>query len=220
MNASSTYYTSGKHDIVIIEIGSNEVLILHYAYHTNRNIFQLVAINKHANNNYGLVSTLDGTSNEYDLQSASNGKGFIVALTELSQICLAIYDTNIQPFTYTGSERTGITYNQVPLNPPNKRNDEIVLHPRAYDGAVVDMFSGTDIFAFSTKHNPWRSAYSNIKLINKSLYFPCGLFNSIAYNKSSIDNLMSCSCTDVFIITKIYISSQIQAQVTMTIKLK
>ena len=31
-------------------------------------------------------------------------------------------------------------------------NDGVVLNPRAYDGAVVDMLSGTDNFAF--QQNP------------------------------------------------------------------
>ena len=34
------------------------------------------------------------------------------------------------------------------LNLPIKINDEVVLNPRAYDGAVFDMLPGTDKFAF------------------------------------------------------------------------
>ena len=59
-----------------------------------------------------------------------------------------MYDTNIQPFTYTGSGNIDITDNQVSLNFPIKINDEIVLHPRNYEGAVFEMLSGTGSFAF------------------------------------------------------------------------
>ena len=46
----------------------------------------------------------------------------------------------------TGSEHIDITDNQISLNLPIKINDEVVLHPRAYDGAVFDMLPGTDKF--------------------------------------------------------------------------
>ena len=36
-------------------------------------------------------------------------------MSDLSQVCLAIYDTNAQPFTYTGSEHIDMTNNQVSL---------------------------------------------------------------------------------------------------------
>ena len=44
---------------------------------------------------------LNGTSNEYDLQSAYNSTGLLGVITELSQVFLAIYDTTPSPFTYT-----------------------------------------------------------------------------------------------------------------------
>ena len=50
---------------------------------------------------------------------------------------LARYGTDIIPFSYTGSENIDITDNQISLNLPIKINNEIVLNPRAYDGAVV-----------------------------------------------------------------------------------
>ena len=59
---------------------------------------------------------LNGTSNEYDLQSVYNGKGFIGIITKLSQVCLAIYDTDLIMFSYTGSENIDITNNQISLN--------------------------------------------------------------------------------------------------------
>ena len=62
--------------------------------------------------------------------------------------CLAICDTNISPFTYTGSENIGITDNQLSLDPPIQINDEIVLHPRKYDGAMSYTLPGTTSIAF------------------------------------------------------------------------
>ena len=66
----------------------------------------------------------------------------------LSQVFLAIRDTTISPFTYTGSGHIDVTGNQLSLKSPMQINGEIVLHPRNYDGAVFDSFSGTDGFAF------------------------------------------------------------------------
>ena len=100
-------------------------------------------------NNYDLYFILNGTSNEYDLQSVYNGNGFIGTITELSQVYLAIYDTSAQPFLYTGSDHIiGITYNQISSDFPLKVKNEIVLNPRAYDNAVFEMTSGTDNLAF------------------------------------------------------------------------
>ena len=52
------------------------------------------------------------------------------------------------PFSCTGSENIDITDNQISLNLLIQINSEIVLNPRAYVGAVFDMLSGTDSFAF------------------------------------------------------------------------
>ena len=64
---------------------------------------------------------LNGTSNEYDLQSVYNAIGFIGIITELQQVCLAIYDTDIIPFSYTGSESIDITDNQISLSFPKRK---------------------------------------------------------------------------------------------------
>ena len=61
---------------------------------------------------------------------------------------LAIYDTTVSPQTYTGSENIDITNNEISLNFPLKVNDEVVLNPRNYDGAVFEMNSGTDNVTF------------------------------------------------------------------------
>ena len=60
----------------------------------------------------------NGTSMEYDLQPVYDNKGFIGVITELSQVCLAIYDIPIEPVTYTSSKNIDITSNQIPLHFP------------------------------------------------------------------------------------------------------
>ena len=40
VNSSNNSYTSGDDDVMFIKIGSNEVLILDFPHHINRNIFQ------------------------------------------------------------------------------------------------------------------------------------------------------------------------------------
>ena len=147
LNSSNNYYTTGEHDIISIKAGSNKLLLLDHTYHINRNIFHMYTIIENIINSYNLESILNANSNEYDLQSVYNGNGFIGLLSDLPQIALAIYDTNIQPFTYTGSESLGTTNNQVSLKPPIKITDEIVLHPRAY-GIQFEMHAGTSGLVF------------------------------------------------------------------------
>ena len=97
-------------------------------------------------NSYDLEYISNGIPNEYDLQSNYNVDRFICIITELPQVYLAIYDTDIVPFSYTGSGNIDITNNNISLNLPIKINDEIVSNPRAYDGAVFEMIFGTDKF--------------------------------------------------------------------------
>ena len=77
-----------------------------------------------------------------------NVNGFLGVVTELSQVCLAIYDTDIIPFPYTGSETSDITGNQIVLNCSINMHNEIVLKPKAYGGAVFEIIPGTGNFAF------------------------------------------------------------------------
>ena len=91
---------------------------------------------------------LNNTSNGYTLQGVYNANPYIDTITELPQVHLAVYDTNVNPFSYTGSGNIDITNNNIPLNLPIKINGEIVLNPRAYDGAVFEMLSGIDNFTF------------------------------------------------------------------------
>lgn len=113
-----------------------------------RNVFQNYTINGNTLNNHDMEFILNGTSKEYDLQGIYSAKGFIGSITSLQYVYLAIYDTNIPPFTCTGTEHIDITCNQISLTCPIKMNDETVMHPRNYDGAVFDMFSGADSFVF------------------------------------------------------------------------
>ena len=55
-----------------------------------------------------------------------NTNGFIGIIKELQQVFLAIYDTDISPLSYTGSENIDITDNQISLILPMKLSDEVV----------------------------------------------------------------------------------------------
>ena len=121
MNSSNNYHTSGKHDIIFIKIGSNKTLVLDYTYFTNNNIVQNHTINEQIINNYDLEFILNGTSNGYDLQSVYNANSYRGTITSLQQVSLAIYDTDIIPFSYTGSENVDITDNQISLSFPSKK---------------------------------------------------------------------------------------------------
>ena len=120
---------------------------------------------------------MNGTSNGYDLQPVYNANGFIGLITELQQVCLAIHDTDIIQFSYTGSENIDITNNQISLNLQMKINNEIVLNPRAYDGAVFEIISGTDNFAFRQNSihggTPTAHLYSSTK--ECTFYVDCSI---------------------------------------------
>ena len=112
---------------------------------------------------------MNNTSNGYILQSAYTANGLIGSINELHQVFLAIYDTGMPSHTYTGRENIDITDNQISLNVPLKLNDEVVLNPRNYDGAVFEIRSGTDNFT-PPKHIPWWCTNRTILLIYKSMH--------------------------------------------------
>ena len=122
-------------------------MILDYTYHINRYIFQNYSINENTINGYYLLFIVNSTSNEYTLQGVCTANGFIGSITELQQVFLAIYGKAVLPHTYTCSENTDVADNQISLTFLLKVNDEVVLNPRNY-GAVFEMVSGTDNFAF------------------------------------------------------------------------
>ena len=101
-----------------------------------------------------------------------------------------IYGTETPPYNYTGSENIDITDNRISLNFPSKINNEIVMHPRNYDGAGFQMNSGTGNFLFlqSTIHGsaPIAQFYSSTKLCTS--HGDCEIPNM--YNKSSVDFLI------------------------------
>ena len=142
---------------------------------------------------------LNGTSNEYDLQSVYNGNGFLGILSDLSQVYSTMYDTTVSPYTYTGSENINITDNQISLNFPIKHNGETVLHPRMYDGAVFEMISGTDNFAFrqNTIHGgqPIAQFYSSTRVC--TFHGDCQIPNM--YNKTFVDILIADIYNDTYI---------------------
>ena len=90
-------------------------------------------------NDYSLEFISNNTNNEHISQDAENANSYLGTLTSLQQVRLAICDTDIIPFSYTGSTNTDITDYQISLNFTIKIHDEVVLHPRAYDGAVFGM---------------------------------------------------------------------------------
>ena len=91
------------------------------------------------------------------------------------------------PFSYTVSENIDITDNQISLNFRIKINNEIVLNPRAYDGAVFEMIPGTDNFVFrqNTIHGgqPIAQFYSSTKVC--TFHGDCQIPNM--YNKTYVD---------------------------------
>ena len=169
LNPSNNYYTTGDDDILFIKIGSAKVLLLDYNYHISRTTFQNYNINGSLLNIYDLELILNNTSNEYDLQSVYNGNSYIGVITELSQVCLVIYDTTSSPYSYTGTEHIDITDNQISLKSQLKVNGEIVLNPRNYDGAVFEFMSGTYMVAFlqNTFHGgaPIAQFYSSTTMV-------------------------------------------------------
>ena len=198
LNSSNNYYTAGDDDVIFIKIGSTKVLLLDYTYHINRTIFQNYNINENTINAYGLEFILNNTSNEYDLQSVYNGNSYIGIITELSQVFLAMYDTETTPYNYIGSENIDITANQISLSFPLKINDEIVMHPRAY-GNVFDMISGTDMFSFRQNSIHGSTIIAQFFSETKQCIFhgECEIPN--IYNKTSTDNLITQIYDDVYL---------------------
>ena len=131
---------------------------------------------------------LNSTSTEYTLQGAHNANSYLGTITSLQQVFLAIYDTDIIPFSYTGSEKIDITNHQISLKIPIKINDEIVLNPRAYDNAVFEMIPGNDNLTFrqNTIHGgqPIAQFYSSTEVCT----FQGGCQIPNMYNKTYVDN--------------------------------
>ena len=191
LSSSNNYYTNGNDEVIFIKIGSTKVSLLYYTYHIIRTIFQNYTIHENIINKYGLEFILNDTSNEYTFQGVYNANSCIGSIADLSQVCLAIYGTTVSPQTYTGSESIDITNNEISFSFPLKINDEIVLHPRNYDGAVFQMNYGTDSFTFlqNAFHGgaPIAQFYSSTKVC--TFHGDCQLPNM--YNKTYVDILIA-----------------------------
>ena len=147
VNASNKYYTTGEHNILFIKLGSNKLLRLDHTYYMNRTIFQNYTITENTVNEYDLEFSLNATSNEYTLQSFYNANSFIGVIGDLSQLSLAIYDTTISPYSYTGSEHIDITDNRISLISTIKVNDEVVMHHRS-GGVYLKCMLGLQAWLF------------------------------------------------------------------------
>ena len=114
---------------------------------------------------------------------------------------LAIHDTDIIPFSYTGSEDIDITDKQISLNLPIEIINEIVLNPREYDGAVFEITSGTDNCAFlqNSLHGGTPIAQFDSSRKECTFYGDCSI--PLVYNKSSIDTLIPNTYNDICIKT-------------------
>ena len=62
---------------MLIEIGSNKILILDYTYHIKRDIIQNYTTNENTINDYNSAFILDNTSNGYTLQGVYTANGFV-----------------------------------------------------------------------------------------------------------------------------------------------
>ena len=87
------------------------------------------------------------------------------------------------------------------LNFPIKMNDEIVFNPRAYDGFVFEMLSGTDNFI--CRQSPIHGG-APIAIFNSSTklsQFPCDCEIPNCHNSSSIDAMISSIYNDMYMKT-------------------
>ena len=113
---------------------------------------------------------LNNTSNEYTLQVVYDTNGFYRKYHRIITSILAIYDTTVPPYSYTGSGNIDITDDQISLSFSLGVNGEVFLNTGNYDGAVFEMSSATEIFYLSTKHSSWWSTDRSILFIYKSMY--------------------------------------------------
>ena len=69
--------------------------MLYYTYHINRNNFQYYTITENVLNPFQLEYILNNGSNEYTIHQFYIANSYIGTITELSQVCLAMYDSEI-----------------------------------------------------------------------------------------------------------------------------
>ena len=86
---------------------------------------------------------------------------------------------------------------------PLNINDEVVLNPRAYDGAVFEMISGTGNFAFRQNTIHGGQPIAQFDSPTKVCPFHGGCQIPNMYNKTSVDILISDIYNDTYIETEI-----------------
>ena len=123
----------------------------------------------------------------------------LLALVHPYNKYLATYDTNAQPFLYTGGETIDITDKQISFNFPININNEIVLNPRAYDNAAFEMISGSGGFAFrqNTIHGGQPIVQFSSPTKACTFHGDCGIPNM--YNKTFVDILIANAFSDIYI---------------------
>ena len=189
LNSSNNYYTTGDDDVLFIKIGSTKVLLLDYAYHINRTIFQNYNINENTINAYGLEFILNNTSNEYDLQSVYNGNSYIGVITDLQNVFLAIYDISVSPSSYTGSENIDITNNEISLSFPLTINNEPFLNPRV--NGYYDIYSAPNGISLLQHSSVGSQPIAIFNSLDKSVDFFGNLAIPNHYNKTEIDTFLT-----------------------------
>ena len=134
---------------------------------------------------------LNNTSNEYTLQVVYDTNGFYRKYHRIITSILAIYDTTVPPYSYTGSGNIDITDDQISLSFSLGVNGEVFLNTGNYDGAVFEMSSATEIFIClqNTVHGgaPIAQFYSSTKVC--TFHGDCQIPNM--YNKTFVDILVA-----------------------------
>ena len=101
------------------------------------------------------------------------------------QVFLAIYDTGVSSYTYTGSDNINVTSNAISVTPPLKMNDEVVLNPRL--NAYFELYAGTSSTTFLQNIVDGSQPVAISNSLDKSVEFFGDLDVPGFYNKTEID---------------------------------
>ena len=112
---------------------------------------------------------LNNTLNEYELQPVYNCSSYIGIITDLSQVFLAIYDTEVSPRIYTGSVNIDITNNGIWLSFPFEIHDEIVLNPRS--NCYFEVYSAPNGISFLQHNSDGSQPKAIFNPLDKSVEF-------------------------------------------------
>ena len=193
LNSSNTYYTNGKNDLIFIKLDTTKLLLLDFSFHINRNIFQNYTIQHDDVKPYNLEFNLNGASNEFELQSAYNGSGFVGVISDLSQVFLNIYDNGTSFIAEIFWDKTNI---ERILNSYYTRSEVVegfakrdFLTDFYYDKVAIDLthsnyFTKSDIEAMY-----YNQTNLDIKINALTQAFYTKLYTDTSfYNKSYIDD--------------------------------